>query len=276
MFKKIVGTNESTAGLGKRPAVAFMMGTVIAVWIPLTDKIRLLRSLRDGLHDSGLASGIQTVQEIGHIFAQCTHGLHAFQVLAGLVGIVAMYLVPVLGAYNQHLGDGKVFVDFIECSSGSATAAADDGSGRFEAKKVRAAVKYSVHKTAERSAAGGEMDGRAENEAVGGCCFVDELVDNVLTETMSRIEADIAADTSGNGIVAQPEKFGLDTVLVQHLCHFLQSGISSPVRVRATIDKDNFHSDGDKFLFQLFEQFVDGLHIFLKFGSLGVVEQLCP
>lgn len=69
MFKKIVGTNESTAGLGKSLAVAFMMGTVIAVWIPLTDKIRLLRSLRDGLHDPGLTSGIQTVQEIGHIFA---------------------------------------------------------------------------------------------------------------------------------------------------------------------------------------------------------------
>lgn len=42
MFKKIVGTNESTAGLVKNPAVAFMKRCIISRKVFLTDEIRLL------------------------------------------------------------------------------------------------------------------------------------------------------------------------------------------------------------------------------------------
>ena len=52
-------------------------------------------------------------QKVGHVAGERAHVLHAFQILHHVLGVCAMDAVPVAGADDGHLAQGKVPVQLI-------------------------------------------------------------------------------------------------------------------------------------------------------------------
>src|SRR5699024_8652418 len=99
-----------------------------------------------------------TFDQERYIFSARPHGLHTFQILADLLRRISVHHVPVLAGCHGHSGDGKVFVQLIERSSVSASAAAYNGSAHFHGLLRRTAVKQAVDKGNQRSVGGSKID----------------------------------------------------------------------------------------------------------------------
>lgn len=73
--------------------------------------------LRQG--DTRHPGRLLTAQKIRHVPAQYPHGVHALQILPGLLCIGAVDHIPVTGGYHRHLLNGKVFIELVEGGRGT-------------------------------------------------------------------------------------------------------------------------------------------------------------
>ena len=64
--------------------------------------------------DAGLVGCFPALQKVGHVAGKEAHVLHAFEVVHHVLGIQAVHAVPVAGADDGHLAQGKVLVQLID------------------------------------------------------------------------------------------------------------------------------------------------------------------
>ncbi len=81
------------------------------------------------------------------------------------------------------------------------------------------------------------MDGSAEDKAVIVRRHIQKLVHLIVKDAGVLGGAGFAGNAAGEGLVADPEKAGADSLKVQRLCHRRQRGIGLALLMRAAIDQ---------------------------------------
>ena len=90
--------------------------------------------------DTGLVGCFPALQEIGHVAGKKTHVLHALKVVHHVLGIQAVHAVPVAGADDGHLAQGKVLVQLIDGCRDACTPGTDHDCCGLQGKASAIAV----------------------------------------------------------------------------------------------------------------------------------------
>ena len=159
--------------------------------------------------DTGLVGCFSALQEIGHVAGKKTHVLHALKVVHHVLGIEAVHTVPVAGADDGHLAQGKVLVQLIDGRRGACAPGTDHDSSGLQRKAAAIAVEIGeegpVHEALDLAGRRTPVDGRAEDEAVVVGCDVEEFVHSVLEDALILFCALAAAKTACQRLDADPE-----------------------------------------------------------------------
>ena len=147
--------------------------------------------------------------------------------------------VPKEEKIKFKMEDGKVFVDFIKSCRSAGASATDHSSPNFFAEI--SAVKSSVKERNQSPGSGSEVNGCAKDKAVSIFSFFQEFVNTVIAEATICFFTVATVNTSGNGVIAQPEDFGFYAVLFQSVCDFTQCCICAAFFVWAAVYQYYFH-----------------------------------
>ena len=85
---------------------------------------------------------------------------------------------------------------------------------------------------------------RADDEAVGFHCLLDEPVRHVVVEdaaVVAALGATAAAQAAANGVAPDPGDLGVDALCFQRAGYFGQRGVGAALLVRTPVDQQNFH-----------------------------------
>lgn len=186
---------------------------------------------------------LDAAQEPGHVFADVSHGGKALGIPIGVAGHAAKHVVPVGGSNYGHLVDGEVLVEHIE--GGRCTAATGDGNrgARLVRKGLAASIECAVESREDAPAGMRIVDGGAKYKAVcllgGGNQFVDYIV--VKGAAAIELAALTTANAVANGLGAQLEHLGIDTLGMQLLGDFGKRASGVAVCLGAAVDQKNLH-----------------------------------
>ena len=186
------------------------------------------------------------LEEKRHIAAEDAHDLHALEVLPHLVRIGAVHHVPVAGGDDRHLHQAEILVQLVPGGGRARAARGDDGCRGLEREPVAAAVEVGVERAVEEGsdAAGraAPVHGRAEHEAVVVPGDVQKFVDRVIEHALVLLDAGLACDAAGQGLVADPDDIGINAFRAQRVAHLAQRGEGAALRMRAAVDQKYFHN----------------------------------
>ena len=183
------------------------------------------------------------MQEPGHVFADVSHGGKALGVPIGVAGHAAKHVVPVGGSNYGHLLNGEVLVEHIEGGRRAAATGDGDCGARFVLKGMPACVEGAIEGRKDASAGVRVVDGRAKDKTVCLLGGSDELVDHVVVKGAAVIglAALTTANAVANGLGAQLEHLGIDTLGMQLLGDFGKRASSVAVCLGTAIDQKNLH-----------------------------------
>lgn len=178
------------------------------------------------------------MQEPGHVLADVSHGGQTLGILGSLARRSAKDVVPVGGGDHGHLVDGEVLVEYIERGRRAAAAGNGDRGARLVRKGLAASIKRAVEGREDAAAGVRVIDGRAKDKAVCLLGGGNELVDHVVVKGAAAIElaALTTANAVANGLGAQLEHLGIDTLGMQLLGDFGKRASGVAVCLGATVD----------------------------------------
>ena len=186
---------------------------------------------------------LDAAQEPGHVLTDVAHGGQALGILGSLARHGAKDVVPVRRGHHGHLIDGEILVEHIE--RGRRTAATGDGNrgARLVRKGLTAGIECAIEGRKDAAAGVRVVDRRAKDKAVcllgGGNQFVDYIV--VKDAAAIELAALTTANAVANGLGAQLEHLGIDTLGMQLLGDFGKRASGVAVCLGAAIDQKNLH-----------------------------------
>lgn len=183
------------------------------------------------------------MQEPGHVLADVAHGGQALGVLGGFTRHGAKHVVPVRGGDHGHLVDGEVLVEHVESGRRAAATGNGNGSARLVCKGLVAGIECAIECREDASAGMRIVDGGAKYKAVcllgGGNQFVDYIV--VKGAAAIELAALTTANAVANGLGAQLEHLGIDTLGIQLLGDFGKRASGVAVCLGTAVDQKNLH-----------------------------------
>lgn len=187
-------------------------------------------------------SHFDALQQPSHVFTQGSHRLQPLQVFSHIVGREAMHGIPILRSHDRHVRNGEILVELFKGSRGSSPATGYDRGSQFPGHAMLGGKEQSVEKRDQLPGRPAVINRRTDHHRIE---FVETslyLPDDIVPETMPRLQTLPASNTPRQRLFAQIHPLGLDAMLAQDGFHFVQSRVGTPVFVRATVYQQGFHA----------------------------------
>ena len=189
--------------------------------------------------------GVDLAEEPGHIAAEGAHSLEAFGIVEHLAVVATVGDVPVLRRNHGHVEGGEVFVYAVDGVGRAGTPAYGHSRRGFIGQELTGGVggiEQTVEQGAERTVGTTEVDGRSDNEGVGGAHF---LADGGIRLGVEDAHAGAltlhAGRAAGNGALSDPHYLGFDT-FADKGCGYFREGFECVSVVAGTaVDQYDFH-----------------------------------
>ena len=191
---------------------------------------------------AGTADG--RLQHPGHVRAQHAHDLQTLGILPYVFDASAVHHGPVVGRYHRHAVDLEILVDLVDGGRSAGAARGGDGGSGLEAQPCRGGVEQAVEHGQQGAVRSRVEHRRADDEAVGFHCLLDEPVRHVVVEdaaVVAALGATAAAQAAANGVAPDPGDLGVDALRFQRAGYFGQRGVGAALLVRTPVDQQNFH-----------------------------------
>ena len=139
--------------------------------------------------------------------------------------------------------NGEVLVEHIERGRRAATTGDGDRGAGLVFKGVPACIEGAIEGRKDAAAGVRIVDGRAKDKTVGLLGGSDQLVHHVVVKgaASAKLAALTATDAIANGLGAQLEHLGIDTLGMQLLGDFGKRASGVAVCLGAAVDQKNLH-----------------------------------
>lgn len=187
------------------------------------------------------APALDAAEQPRHVLPQHAHRLQPLAVLAHIVGREAVDRIPVLRRDDGHVADGEILVELLEGGRGAAPAARDNRSADLARHAPLRRIEEPVEEGDKLPGRSAVIDRRADDQTVELLQPGLNLLHHVIAEAVPRLEAVAAGDAARQGLLAQIEHLGLDSVLLQRGGHLAQGRMGAALTVGAAVDKQYLH-----------------------------------
>ena len=177
-----------------------------------------------------------------HVRRQIPHRLEPFAVLCDILCSKTVDHVPVSACRYRHAAYRKIFVEDIERSSISASAAAYNGCSDLKMfrKTAHRAVEKPVEEGNKCSVRRTEINRTSDNKTVSLFKFRRSFIHEIVKNALAAVSAGIAGNTSADIFVSDMNKLGPDAVFSKNLHHFIQSCRRAAVNMRTAVQQKYF------------------------------------
>lgn len=149
--------------------------------------------------------------------------------------------IPVLRRDDGHVADGEILVELLEGGRGAAPAARNNRSADLARHAPLRRIEEPVEEGDKLPGRAAVIDRRADDQTVELLQPCLNLLHHVVAEAVPRLEAVAAGDAARQGLLAQIEHLGLDSVLLQRGGHLAQGRMGAALTVGAAVDKQYLH-----------------------------------